>query len=837
MKKFLTLFIVAVVAISMNAMPQVVKAGKKMAPASPQREARAHVQSKIEKSLHGKRVNREKDRARLVKAKSTLANPTKVSQAVQETIVLNFDEFYEPPYYWEDYGEWACTLSNGEYYVFLDWYGTANTYCGTYTLDNFNLGYTYIETPEDFVDVEDITMTIKEEVVSQYLKTILLDATILGYNGNTYEIHLSQKVYSPKSTVESVVTGASLQVNEEDFVLTGKNEDLDFTLTITYPYPAAAFSKAYFDMENSKVTYKGVEQELLTADLVNVTKKQEDGTVAWVSTFEFYNQDTVLHTVNIVAPFAAPVEVVETEITNLEIDDSWSEYTGSVYLFGANTEYDVYLGVPGYALEAGTYSEGTLLYITDLTTYEEWTAFYCEATLKESETSENGWECDIVARCGDNKEYKIHMTFKVPEPTQFVDVTFENACIANYYPEYGNDLQFANYNDEYEVSLDILDVPMGGTFTMDNMDLEYTWLYVAELYDEVSIASINGELTQNGDTTVMKAAIITFDAVQYNVELWYVVPTPTDTVELVINNANFVNQIEASGMYQIAGYNADSTLYASFLMLNAEQVAGTYVNEGKFSDGVCDLAGSYSYVFEYIDKETGEYETYSIAKGEVNVAVDNNDAITLTASVICSNAVLYNITMTSEGKTRLDYDAKEGAIDRTFTAEDNVTLTDGIAEYGMVYWSVKAADGSDGVAMYFFVETADPDIVIPVGTYTIDYSEEYGTVLANSGVEGSSVYPSYYANYEGDGILVPLWFFVGGTVEVSKNAEGNLHLEINAYNSYEVPIHIIYDASSVTGLENVNVEDVIGTQKMLIDNQVVIIRNGEAFSIVGTRVK
>jgi len=82
-----------------------------------------------------------------------------------------------------------------------------------------------------------------------------------------------------------------------------------------------------------------------------------------------------------------------------------------------------------------------------------------------------------------------------------------------------------------------------------------------------------------------------------------------------------------------------------------------------------------------------------------------------------------------------------------------------------------------------------------------------------------------------------LWFFVGGTVEVSKNAEGNLHLEINAYNSYEVPIHIIYDASSVTGLENVNVEDVIGTQKMLIDNQVVIIRNGEAFSIVGTRVK
>ena len=840
MKKIFTILIMAVVAFSMNAMPQVMKAGKKSAPVSPQREAKALVQSKIEQTLRGKRVNREEARAKLVKAQSTFGAPAKVANAVQETLVFNFDEFYEPPYYYEDYGEWACTLASEDgYYFLLDWYGEGDTYCGTYTLEDFYLGYTYIETPDDFVDVEDITMTIKVDTISQYLLATVLDATILGYDGNTYELHLIQEMYLPKSTVESVVTGASLTVNEEDFVLTGKNNDLDLTLTVAYPYPAAEFSKAYFDLLNTKVVYKGVQQELLTANLVSKAQKQDDGTVVWLSTFEFYNQDTVLHVVDITAPMAAAAEVVEVEIVNLEMDDSYSEYTGSVYMFGSSTEYDIYLGIPGYAAEAGTYSEGVLCYVTDLVNDVELTSFYTEVVMKESATSAIGWECDVVCRCPNNKEYQIHMTFEVPEPTQIVDVKFEKSCQVMYYPEYGDDLQFFNVDDKYEVSLDVLDVAIGESFTMENMDKEYTWLWIEELAQEVIIADVTGTLSQKGDTTYMNAAVITADAVQYNVEMWYVVPTATDTVDLVINNTKLIDQVEAQGMFQIAGYTADSLMYASFLVLNAEQLAGTYVNEGKLSNGVCDFAGGYTYVFKYIDKANSQYENYPVVKGEAKVEVDADNNLTLTAAVLCTNAVFYNITMTvtAETQNHLQYDATEGAVDRTYTSKDNVKLTDGIAEYGMVYWSVKAADGSDGVALYFFAAEADEDIVIPVGTYPIDYTEDYGTVLANSGVQNGSVYPSFYANYNAQGqVLAPLWFFVGGTVEVSKNEAGKLHMEINAVNSYDVPVHMVYDDDSATGVENVDVPSV-SCEKIMKNGQLVIIRDGKAYNAQGAQVK
>jgi hypothetical protein len=82
----------------------------------------------------------------------------------------------------------------------------------------------------------------------------------------------------------------------------------------------------------------------------------------------------------------------------------------------------------------------------------------------------------------------------------------------------------------------------------------------------------------------------------------------------------------------------------------------------------------------------------------------------------------------------------------------------------------------------------------------------------------------------------PLYFMVEGTVEVSKNNDGKLHLEVNALNSYDVPVHIVYDASG-TGLEDIAVEDVVGVKKMIIDGQMVIIRNGEAFHATGARVK
>jgi hypothetical protein len=137
--------------------------------------------------------------------------------------------------------------------------------------------------------------------------------------------------------------------------------------------------------------------------------------------------------------------------------------------------------------------------------------------------------------------------------------------------------------------------------------------------------------------------------------------------------------------------------------------------------------------------------------------------------------------------------------------------------------------------LYFFSEEYDSDIVIQPGTYTIDDTQDYMTVLASAGVVGNSIYPSFYGfmSEDGKGIVTPLYFLVGGTVEV-ENRDGKLYIEVNAINSYEVPIHIVYDPSG-TAVEDINASTV-GAKKAIQNGQLIIIRNGETFNAVGAKL-
>ena len=138
-------------------------------------------------------------------------------------------------------------------------------------------------------------------------------------------------------------------------------------------------------------------------------------------------------------------------------------------------------------------------------------------------------------------------------------------------------------------------------------------------------------------------------------------------------------------------------------------------------------------------------------------------------------------------------------------------------------------------AFFFYTEEVDEDIIIPVGVYPINYTEEYGTVQANPGVQGNGALPSFYAKTWEDGSLeVPLWLLVSGTVEITKDDDGNPHMEVNAFNSYGVPVHIVYDGTPTT-LKNVTTKDVV-IKKQLRDNQLLIIRNNEVYNVMGAQV-
>ena len=587
-------------------------------------------------------------------------------------------------------------------------------------------------------------------------------------------------------------------------------------------------------MDATTIVCNGVEQKIVSSDLV-VSVKNNAGVVGYVAELSFFNQDTVLYNVSMIAPLPAPTDTVEINMNNLNVDDSWAAWFSVVYLTATNAEWDIYAGVYAMQAEAGTWTgDEAMIYITDMNTYDSPQSLYAEITL--SETEDGGWKVLATSYCDDNKYYVVNMEFVIPEPEVFKTVTFNTSASAAFYPDLSNDLQLLNENDEYIVAVDIYGVEMGEEFTMANVDANYSGLI--DNGEEVQVADITGKVYQVGDTTRIDAVIIGFNAVQYTVELWYAVPTPTETKEFTVEGADFVNYIADQGLYQLYGYAANGVDFVS-LALITDEVAGTYINDGVFGrfgaeDGHYDLYTNYNYVIKVIDPETEEFEKYMIEKGTVVVTVDENNVITAKVDAICSNAVRYLITVTSEYNTYLMYDADE-PVERIYTATDELEVT-WMEDYGYMYIDLWGADSEDLAELLFFIEEPDAEIAVPEGTYTIDNSMDYGTVYASSGVSGSSVYPSFYALLTADGYIQdPLWFMVGGTVTVSKTDAGNLYLEVNAVNSYNHPVHIVYNGDG-TGLENVNV-NVEGIQKQIIDGQLVIIRDGKAFNAMGTQMK
>ena len=73
--------------------------------------------------------------------------------------------------------------------VYLNWKAPKSNYCGTFYTKDFLHDYSYIFTPDNRqnggVHYKNITMTISIVEVNPALDHIVLDATILGTDGNT----------------------------------------------------------------------------------------------------------------------------------------------------------------------------------------------------------------------------------------------------------------------------------------------------------------------------------------------------------------------------------------------------------------------------------------------------------------------------------------------------------------------------------------------------------------------------------------------------------------------------------------------------------------------------
>lgn len=824
MKKILTLFCSLVAVAMLFAAPQI-----KLAPMSPAADTKLHPQ--VLRALTQDLSKRPAPATETIqRAPNRLATTAMVPPA---PICLNGEGFLVGPEYDPDTKEWYVALEAEGYTFRLCWFGEADTYCGTYVFEDISWEYTWgwFQSADMFYEIyfQDITMTVSEEQIGDCLKQITIYATLIDTNDNEYQLHAVHKAFSPKKTIYNVLNNAQVEMLGNQYLLRGSNKDMEIQLPVNSSVIEGAYTHRDFDMGGVKITYKGEEQQILDANLLVICDYLPTGGVGYDVEFSFYNQDTVLHVINAMATLPTPKDTIQISCTNLSIDESFAAY-GVILVTGSNELYDVIAVYEGTEAAEGVYPNAAVT-IADKMTWIEAPVISATLTLKEND---GDWTANIEAYGSDYNWYNIDMSYVIPEPTDTVKISFPNAAMATFNKADYNMLQLLNYGQGYDASVTVYGIGLGEEFGMENVLLDYTEIYDSNYGRTVQIASILGELNQYGDTTVITASVIGFNAIQYDVELWYTAPTPVDTVEIEMP-VEFVNNLDY-GYYTLKSYTPDETLFISVAPI-ASVVEGTFVNDGMFgkfgaADGRYDFNAGETFIYSEND-----WQNYPIEKGTLVVALAPDGTLTAEAELIARNAVCYRIKMTSEYNTHLDFDEPDMDVDRTYTTEDQVFIEDQIDPNGYIYLSITAADMSDMCAFFFFVEEADDDIVIPVGTYPINLTEEYGTVQANPGVQGNGVFPSFYAQMLEDGsLIVPLWLLVGGTVDVTKDEEGNAHLEVNAVNSYGVPVHIVYDGTPVnTAVENTQ-SPMTRSQKLLRNGHLIIKNAGAEYNAQGMKL-
>ena len=755
-----------------------------------------------------------------------------------DTIHLNFDHFTQGPKYYNS-GDWYVVLENEEdWEVYLNWKAPKDNYCGTFRLNKFLDDYSYIFTPDNRenggIHFKNIIMTIAVEEISPMLEQIELNATITGTDGNIYKVHATHEVINAKDEVDVSILDAHMFVEEDAYTIAGKNTDWDIALKVNSSSIIGSYTALeYFDLAASRFVYQGKVISPLQLEAQVGVGYLTDSVLAYMAQCNMLGNDTVVYHMLLAVPFADPIDTVDVKCANMRIDDTYAEVYNMMTIAASNDDYELQIMYKDNTLRERTYTEALAqVYVTDKQMGSQVESLTTKIHVKQLSNGE--YTVYGEARCTDNVVYNFDLAWVVPTTTDTIALHFDHTARASYYPQMNNDLLLINSNDRYTLNLNVVGAELGGEFTMEHIGEYYTSLSDDELKMDIELAQVEGTIYQSGDTTWVKAQMVGFDAKLYDVQLWYAVPTPTDTIELTFNDVPFTNHLE-EGYYQLIAYTEDQTRMVSFTPAS-HAIEGTFVNDGmfgQFGEGHYDFFNDYTYIQEWNPK-TREYDTYTIEKGELVVTLSPDGAITARAEVMCEDSKLYRITMYSKyERPHLDFDSEDGAVERVYGAQDDIVIEDHTQRDGYIVFQTTAHDQSDMMVLYFFVNQVDSKVIIPQGVYPINHSLVAGTVLSSTGAnEDNTVSPSLYASLT-DGYLDQLYFLVDGTVTVEK-VDGQLRLEVKAVNSYDVPVHIVYDAQFT------DVEDVEHTQtstnKVLRDGHLIINHGGKEYTILGVEI-
>ena len=795
-----------------------------------------------------------------------------------DTTEVYFTSFHEDPYYYPadtiegrngtiiTPAEWYFVLRNERYQFIFDIVNNtkAETMAGTYTEADLEESYSWCMFPEANGKThyyKTCELTIQEEKISTTKTKYIVDAVVLatkGIGGEEYgyfKIHAEHTIVVAKSKMDIALYNCTIELEEDRFRIAGKDKEMEVDLTFfTETGVEGYYSHKLLDDENSMIAYKGNKQGVMELEGIIYGAENIYGGLTYVFMFEALTNDTCFYNVAMEAP-VLPKDTIEITCTEAIINDMYGIKDQTILVDASTNEYEINAAYNATKITTpAEYPTGSsYVYLTNIKTGEKIESIVCN--LKITGNKLQGYQVEITMFGTDYKYYIMHLYYGVPEVKETKVLDFkENSKTMYYIDKFGlKELQIANFDGEYSASFDILyiDQVMDGEFDMSNMFAEQTFLIHhvvenGEAYDvPVKFAEFGGEIWQKNDTTYLTASILGFDSIQYEISMFHTIPTPTEVVTYTFDGLEneeavlLTNAVSSSGIFILDGMSDDGDLMAKVNVerITNKSIEGTFYNDGKFDH--TDFYPTDTWVKVW-NTTTKSFDEYSVQKGTMTVKVENN-IVTAVASFLCDNAVQYDLTFkTAYARERIPFDKEDEDLDFTYGPDSYIKVTDWRPDgYRLIELLMVDADETVAADFYFVVDqdvAADPDIVLPAGVYPINASWQSGTTLACSGVAPDGPLPSYVCFVDAEGYLDPLnlWCMVDGTVTIEK-VDGKMKVEVDALNSYDVPVKLHYNAAG-TAVENVTTDEAT-VVKRLINGQLFIQRGGKIFNAQGAQVK
>ena len=600
---------------------------------------------------------------------------------------------------------------------------------------------------------------------------------IVGYEW-TYEYYSDTKDWymAVIDASQTYVVRLDYLVAEEDFAGTYNidNLDLDYSYLTIYDEDR---NKTYVNYVEADFTVSVTEEgKFLTANLLC-----ENGIRYLVTAEEL--------------PLPEPIGNAELAYTNATLEDGtrssetfqfWADENGiytsfliaSDQVVGEYTQDDMYAAYANYIM----FVDGTD------TTFVDFLGFDMAIT-KEGQT----YNLVADALGSDTIMYHITMSYTKPAPTDTIDIVATNMVIDEYEFWGMYFCEVSASNADYTVTLNMANGLPLGELTIEDFNVAESSVYrIADSTEIVFDEIISATVSEVEGKPAVKAQVVGVDNILYNLDLSYVVPEATDTVNVVFDDVVTAKYYAESADYYI--YNENENFIVTLDIFEEKgNLMGEYTAD--------DFDMYYTQLGVITDGDTAVVSIADV-KAVVTPTTEEN-IVLIEAELISHDAVLYKLSTKADVSDQgLEHDATEGFLMDEYTTEDIYTINDQSAN-GYIMFDVEAADGNDLMGLVFWVDGADEKTIIPTGTYQINGTGEAGTVLASTGMGAQGLSYSLYATMDEEGYIVPpCWFMVGGEVVVSEE-NGILSITVDAVNSNNLPIFITceYDLNTKQGLQ------------------------------------